>query len=186
MALNLMTTLGARPAAASRSFSASTTFSSCDTINNGQVAQGRSTSGLPMSSILTSNSGAQRSLSGPIRGSSHPALRSNVRKSLVGANQPFLVSAAQALPHPSMSTNILPHAPAASQVSHLGPHSVAPTKMLAQAQILSPVSTVAAIHQPPPVWAGHVPFLKRFTVFPQLPTELQQEIVSQCLLSFHP
>lgn len=185
MALNLMTTLGARPAAASRSFSASTTSSSGDAINNGQVAQRRSTSGLPTSSILTSNNGAQKSLSGPIRGSSHPAIRSNVRKSLVGADQTSPVSAAQTLPHPSMSTNILPYAPAASQASQLDPHSVVPTNMLAQAQNLSPVPTVAAIHQPPPVQAGHVPFLNRFTIFPKLPTELQQEIVSRCLLSFH-
>ncbi|PVH88225.1 hypothetical protein DL98DRAFT_192850 [Cadophora sp. DSE1049] len=177
-ASNLIATFGARPAAPSRSVSANTMPSSRTAINDARVAPRRSTSGIPLSSILTSNNGAQRSLSGPSKASSHPALRSNVRKGSITANQAVLVGAAQPVVRPSMSTSAIAHAPSSPRTSQRDLGSAAPTSMLIQPHISSPVATVPAVHQLQQLPTGQVPYLKRFTVFPQLPTELQQEIWS--------
>ncbi|KAK0119139.1 hypothetical protein ONS96_012206 [Cadophora gregata f. sp. sojae] len=170
-----------RPAI-NRSFSANTTRSSSVKISGSQVAPRKSTSGLPSSSVFANNSdfksGPQRSLSGPYKASSHPALRSNVRKSSLAANLPAREVENKPVARRSTSNSTVAHTPSSSPTTQRVLGTAVSTSILVQTHSSSSVPTVAAVHQLPPLLAPQVPHLKAFTVFPQLPMELQQEIWS--------
>ncbi|KAH7417269.1 hypothetical protein BKA64DRAFT_295430 [Cadophora sp. MPI-SDFR-AT-0126] len=185
MVPSLNVTLGARPTAPIRSFSASQPPSSRTNVSDTHGALRGSASSLSTSSSPvnsnTAQMGPQRSISGPSEVSSQPSLRSNVRKSSIAINQPApdgVTQPAAPVARPRPSTNVIAQCPSSSPTSQRGPGSETPTRMLAQGQSSSPVPTVAAVHEMPPLPAGRVPYLKGFTVFPNLPTELQQEIWS--------